>query len=216
MAVAKLDLRDIDFDLDGHLDAGGLLYTYEANTMTPLATYADNTGGVANANPIVADSSGQRHIWLTVGVSYKFVFKTSAGVTIYTENGVRVADPSGSGSGSSNTAFDLSYDFLGGPPTSSQEIFRYVFARDVDFPADWTGAYGSVGTNPTSSFVETVKKNGSTVGTITTNTSGVSTFATSGGATVSFAAGDKLTVVGPGSADVSVANIARTFAGTLG
>lgn len=214
MAVAKLDLRDMDFDLDGHLNAGGKLYTYQAGTTTPLATYTDNTGTVANANPIISDSSGQSHIWLTVGAAYKLVYATADDVTIYTENGVSVS-AGGSGGGVGSDAYDVAYYFLGGPPTSSQEVFRHIFDRNVDFPPDWTGSHGSVGVNPTASYVETVQKNGLTVGTITTNTSGVSTFASSGGVPINFVDGDILTVIAPASADVTVANISRTFAGTL-
>lgn len=213
MAVAKLDLRDLDFDLDGHLNAGGRVYTYVSGTTTPLATYADHTGGAANANPIVLDSSGQGHIWLTVGSAYKFVYKTAADVTLYTEDGITVAEGS---SAAGPDVYDLGYYFIGGPPTLSQEIFRYVFTRAVDFPADWAGAFGSVQTNPTASFVETIAKNGVTVGAITTDLGGLSTFTTTAGATVSFAVNDVMTVTGPNPADASVTGIARTFAGTLG
>ena len=65
---------------------GGLIYTYQAGSSTPLATYTDINGTVANANPIVLDSSGRvsTEIWLTYGYYYKFVVKTSAGVTLGT------------------------------------------------------------------------------------------------------------------------------------
>lgn len=215
MTVAKLDLRDQELDLDGFLLAGGKIYTYAANTLTPLATYADVSGSVANANPIVADSSGQLHIWLTAGLSYKFVYKDANSVTLYTENGISIADTAAELAAAASQAFDLAFDFLGGPPTASQEMFRYAFTRAVSFPANFSGSFGSVSANPTASFVETVKKNGSTVGAITTNTSGVSSFASSGGAVVSFAAGDVLTVSGPALTDATVANLARTFAGAL-
>lgn len=65
---------------------GGLLYTYTAGTTTNETTYIDSTGNTANANPIVLDSTGlpTSQIWLNRSISYKFVLKTSAGVTIGT------------------------------------------------------------------------------------------------------------------------------------
>jgi hypothetical protein len=66
--------------------AGGLLYTYAAGTTTPTATYTDNTGSVANANPIVLDAYGRlpAELWLTVGTNYKFVLQDATAVTIGT------------------------------------------------------------------------------------------------------------------------------------
>lgn len=66
--------------------AGGKIYTYQAGSSTPLATYTDNTGTVANANPIVLGTDGRpaNEIWLTYGYNYKFVLKTADDTTIQT------------------------------------------------------------------------------------------------------------------------------------
>lgn len=74
------------FDNLGIPLAGGLLYSYTAGTTTPQATYTSSAGTIANANPIVLDSAGRtaNEVWLTAGVSYKFVLQTSAAVTIAT------------------------------------------------------------------------------------------------------------------------------------
>jgi hypothetical protein len=66
--------------------AGGLIYTYQAGSSTPLATYSDNGGVYANTNPIVLGSDGrpQTEIWLTYGYNYKFVLQDANGVTIQT------------------------------------------------------------------------------------------------------------------------------------
>lgn len=77
--------------------SGGLIYTYSAGTTTPLATYQDSAGSVLNSNPIVLDSAGRvsSEIWLTAGSVYKFVLKTSAGVTVWTMDNLRgINDPS--------------------------------------------------------------------------------------------------------------------------
>lgn len=67
--------------------AGGLLYTYSAGTTTPLATYSDVGLTVANANPIVLDAAGRATIFL-LSSSYKWILKTSAGVTVWTRDNI--------------------------------------------------------------------------------------------------------------------------------
>ena len=67
--------------------SGGKIYTYAAGTTTPQSTYTSNTGGTPHANPIILDSSGRipgNEMWVTDGVSYKFVVKDSTDVTLYT------------------------------------------------------------------------------------------------------------------------------------
>jgi hypothetical protein len=78
------------FDNTGVPLNGGLLYTYQAGSTTPLATYTDINGTVANANPIVLDAAGRlaSEVWLTYGVNYKFVLKNAAGSTIGTYDNI--------------------------------------------------------------------------------------------------------------------------------
>lgn len=65
---------------------GGKIYTYQAGSSTPLATYTSNTGLVANTNPIILGTDGRpaNQIWLTDGFFYKFILKDSDDVTIQT------------------------------------------------------------------------------------------------------------------------------------
>jgi microcystin-dependent protein len=70
--------------------AGGLLYTYEAGTSTPLETYADADLSTENSNPVVLDAGGRASVFIPGGTPYKFVLKTSAGVTVYTEDEIEV------------------------------------------------------------------------------------------------------------------------------
>ena len=74
------------FDDNGLPLAGGLIYTYQAGSSTPLATYTTNGGTIANSNPIVLDSAGRvpQEVWLFTGYSYKFVLKNSDDVLIQT------------------------------------------------------------------------------------------------------------------------------------
>jgi len=84
--------------------SGGLIYTYQAGSSTPLATYSDNGGSIPNTNPIVLNSSGQAasEIWMIAGYSYKFQIQTSAGVIVQTlDNLYGIPSSSGGGGGSS-------------------------------------------------------------------------------------------------------------------
>lgn len=80
------------FDNSGVILSGGLLYTYAAGTTTPQTAYTSSSGSTAHTNPIVLDSAGRvpsgGEIWLIDGVSYKFVLKTSVGVTIGTYDNI--------------------------------------------------------------------------------------------------------------------------------
>ena len=78
--------------------AGGKIFTYGAGGSTPQATYTTSAGNIAHSNPIVLDAAGRvpggGEIWLTAGLSYKFVLQTSAAVTIQTlDNIVGGNDP---------------------------------------------------------------------------------------------------------------------------
>lgn len=74
------------FDNNGVPLSGGLLYTYQAGSSTPLSTYTDINETIPNSNPIVLNSSGRldNEVWLTYGYYYKFVLKTSVGTTLGT------------------------------------------------------------------------------------------------------------------------------------
>jgi hypothetical protein len=78
------------FDNNGIPLSGGLLYTYQAGSSTPLATYTTISGTVANANPIVLNSSGRldNEVWLTYGYFYKFVLQTSTGTLLGTYDNI--------------------------------------------------------------------------------------------------------------------------------
>jgi hypothetical protein len=84
--------------------ASGLLYTYAAGTTTPLVTYTDSTGLVANTNPVILDSRGEASIWLG-GVGYKFKLATPANVDIWTQDNISpgLASPTAIGNVTPNT-----------------------------------------------------------------------------------------------------------------
>lgn len=99
--------------------AGGKIYTYQAGTSTPLATYSDNAGLVANANPIILGSDGRpsTEIWLTYGYNYKLILKDADDITIQT--------------------YDNIYGIVGVAPSSGVTIPAGLIAM-------WAGSIGSV------------------------------------------------------------------------
>ena len=79
------------FDNSGNILSGGKLYTYEAGTTTPLATYTSSTGATSHTNPIILDAAGRvpgGEIWLNYAYPYKFVVKTSTDVLIATYDNI--------------------------------------------------------------------------------------------------------------------------------
>jgi len=98
---------------------GGLIYTYQAGSTTPQATYSDNAGVYANTNPIVLGTDGrpQTEIWLTYGYNYKFVLQDSNYNTIQT--------------------YDNLYGIIGVAPTTQASVPSGLIAI-------WSGAVGAI------------------------------------------------------------------------
>ena len=107
------------FTTTGQPLAGGKIYTYQAGSSTPLATYTDNTGVTANANPIVLGTDGRptSEVWLTYGFNYKFILKTSDDTTIQT--------------------YDNLYGIIGTQPATGATIPAGLISM-------WSGSIGSI------------------------------------------------------------------------
>jgi hypothetical protein len=113
------------FDNNGDPLSGGKLYSYEAGTTTPQITYTTAAGNVAHSNPIILDSAGRvpsGQIWLTAGLNYKFVLKTSTEVQIATWDNITGIN----GTGIASNAINVEYDpaGLGAVPTTVQAKLR--------------------------------------------------------------------------------------------
>jgi len=110
----------------------GKIYTYQAGSTTPLATYTDNAGLVANTNPIILGTDGRppNTIWLTDGFFYKFILKDSSDVTIQT--------------------YDNLYGIIGTaptPPTPLPSGSIVLWSGSIgSIPAGWYLCNGSNGT----------------------------------------------------------------------
>jgi hypothetical protein len=91
------------FDSNGDPLVGGKVYTYEAGTNTPKATYQDYEENTLNTNPVTLDARGEAEIRLVSG-SYKFIIRDSAEGLINTIDNVQ----------SQSASFKTSATFLDG------------------------------------------------------------------------------------------------------
>ena len=78
------------FGSTGNILAGGQIFTYQAGSSTPLATYTTSNGTIANQNPIVLGSDGKlpNELWLQAGYSYKFVVEDANSVLVNTYDNI--------------------------------------------------------------------------------------------------------------------------------
>lgn len=79
------------FDDSGNVLTGGKIYTYEAGTTTPLASYTSSAGITTHSNPIILNAAGRvptGEIWLDYTKLYKFIVRTSTDVLIATYDNV--------------------------------------------------------------------------------------------------------------------------------
>lgn len=92
MAVLFSPWGNMQFvDANGNPLVGGKIMTYTATSSTPLATYTDASGTVAQTNPIILNSRGAPtlgEIWLTSGLLYKFQLFDAANNLIDTVDNV--------------------------------------------------------------------------------------------------------------------------------
>jgi len=158
------------FDANGDPLVAGKVYTYAGGTTTPIATYTDQTGATANANPIILDSRGMANIWLQPTVAYKFVIKDENDVTQYTTDNILVpvdnlsfSSPPPIGNVSPNTGAFTTLSATGNvtfsgfgyvqmptgattdrPDAPTDGMFRYNTTLDL-FEGFVNGAWGQVG-----------------------------------------------------------------------
>lgn len=89
MTVAPLALPRLQlFDANGDPLAFGFLDTFAGGTLTPLGSFADAAGAVANTNPIALDTGGYADVFLTIGVAYKLRVRNAAGEILSTVDNV--------------------------------------------------------------------------------------------------------------------------------
>jgi hypothetical protein len=191
---------------------GGKIHTYTGGTTTPKATYTDSTGNVANANPIVLSASGRKTggIWINKGEAYKFVLTASDDTELDVIDNVVVGEAA-----TTDTQQLLIPCTYCGTPGVTAFMGGYDVAVAATLPVDFDGASpGNVLTNPASTCVISVQKNGIEVGTVSIANTGVFTYATTGGATVPLVFGDTITFISPDTV-TTAANFSFTLVADL-
>jgi hypothetical protein len=101
-------------------------------------------------------------------------------------------------------------------PAASEVLALMIADEPFTFPAGFSGSVGKALIPPEAGYSLTVNKNGVAIGTVNIATgTGLATFTTSGGAAQAVAVGDVISVVGSGSADSAIRNLAVTLKGAL-
>jgi hypothetical protein len=130
------------FTNTGAVLTGGKLFTYLAGTTTPAVAYTSSQGTTAWSNPIVLDAAGRvpsgGEIWITDGITYKFVLKDSNDVLIATYDNI-------SGINSNFLAFTSQQQII--TATANQTVFNLSITYQP-------------GTNSLSVFVDGVNQYG--------------------------------------------------------
>lgn len=103
MAVRLPDPRQQLFGVNGEPLAFGKMYTYEAGTSTPLATFTDADETGANPNPVELDASGWADVFWSENILYRVVVEDSVGNVLYTVDDF--GGSSGGGGGGTSGGF---------------------------------------------------------------------------------------------------------------
>lgn len=182
--------------------AGAKLYCYEPGTTTAKTVYTDSALTTAHQQPVVADSDGHfAPIYYSGNV--KTVLQDSDGNTIWTVDPVN----------EHGSAYDIA-SFFAGVPNNSDVLNLFVAPRPIVLPVNLTNSQLYAVTAATAQTVIDIQVNEVSKGSITVAASGNSgtfTFASA----VSLATGDRVKLVGPATADATLADISITLKGTL-
>lgn len=197
MALLSPNPKQQFFGANGQPLVGGKIYTYEAGTTTPVATYVDAAGVTQNTNPIILDSRGMCSIWLLSTVNYKYVVTDANDVTQFTTDNIGVtlttasfAAPPVIGNAVPNSAFfttieltdtsasTLNVGTTAERPASPQTGMVRYNSTTTKFEG-YNGSWGSLGGGATGGGADQVfVENGQTVTTnytITTSFNAMST-----------------------------------------
>lgn len=120
------------FDDGGRPLAGGFLYTYEAGTTTPKATYSDNSGATPLSNPVELDAAGRARIF--IDGSYKFVLHDSDNVAVAngtTDNVTSFSNTLDSGEPGDNTVTTVKIVDEAVTPAKMSETFYSLYKDRV-------------------------------------------------------------------------------------
>lgn len=139
--------KHVFLDNNGNPCNACLVFTYTSGTSTKVTTWTDVNLSSSNTNPIVLDSSGRATIFLSPGVSYKFILSPSTDsdppvAPIWTVDGVGAVPPTGTATdvditgtaGENLSASDAVYLSDGSGGTTTGRWYK----TDADAPASST------------------------------------------------------------------------------
>jgi hypothetical protein len=209
----------------------GELISYETATLT--APYRYNLTYLRRGlygTPISAHSAGASFARFGLNDPYLFKYTYPAslvGQSIYVKLqsfntfGQELANLSAivptqytlTGNGKAGQPMTIAGSFSG-TPGANQQIFRYVFAGTVTFPAGLAGSAGNAGAAATNGKTFQIEQNGVSVGTMVF-AAGATTASFTMGSATTFHAGDVLTIVAPSPSDATLANLAWSLSGTI-
>lgn len=184
------------------------------------------TGTLTANRNVIVPTNKKLYVFVnnTTG-GFAVTVKTAAGTGVSVPNGetitmrsdgTNIESVSGGGASTSGSVYDIPMRQVATPGVGDT-MLSVMLVRGVTFPADFSGSLGKIGTNPDSSFVMSVKDDGSEIGTVTVSTGGTFTFATTGNAEQTVASGSELTIVAPSGspAEASAADIRVTLKATV-
>jgi hypothetical protein len=209
--------------LEVDISAGGTI------TVDPAAALSCKmlrlTGTLAaDAEVVVPNNRKPYLVHNATAGGFAVTVKTAAGTGIVVDSGLHdtaivycdgtdvVAISIGNSGGDDIGPYDVGVYFPG-KPGAGATLLQLVAPRAFTLPAGLTGSQGYAGTAPTAVADLDLRKNGASIGTITF-AAAANTATFSFASEVAFAAGDRLTVIAPGTQDASLADISITFKGT--
>ena len=156
--------------------SGCQLYSYQAGTSTPQATYTDGTGQYQNANPTILDSNGMAQVWLT-GNAYKFILKDANGVLLWSVDNVPAPHQEWRGTWSSVPIYAAGDIVL-----YSNTMYVSLLSSNVNHNPSSSATYWQAAYTLPSATTSTI--GGIHLPTVTTYTTGSGTYTTPTGATM--------------------------------
>lgn len=162
------------FDASGRALAFGCVFSYQTLSSTPLATYTDYSGVVANANPLVLTAGGYvgtGGLWLQAGLAYRLVVKSAGGTNCATGSTISTVD--GIGGGTTTLTTMVTYSAT---PTFAAAAQNQLF--EITLTGNATSQpLTAVGITPPAIFTWEITQDGSGAHTFTwpSNTLGGST-----------------------------------------
>ena len=206
-----------DVDSTSAPDDGDVLIWDEATSKWkpgPVTVEADLPPKVGNAGKVLAVNATEDGIeWVEGGgdATYPDMTGNTGKVLAVnaTEDGVEWVDQSGGGS----AGIPILSIFYPGVTGDNETIYRWTAPVVLNFPIGLTGSKFTAGIAATASTVFTLKKNGTDIGTITFAASGTTGTVSFTGVQV-FNINDTLTIVGPVTADTTLADLSMSFKGT--